>query len=157
MVPSRAAAAAAAVPAAWQTFGQRISVPTPIVLSQLQVLVEAELPDGEPCSVLLQNAETVRLVGPVPGASGSSGGGGGSRASQAGGAAGAQSAAAAEDGYVWQQGGSGGGGGGDASGSRDSWRAISVSELAPGDRVFVLRQGGARHTGVAIEESITER
>ena len=115
-----------------------------------QVLVEAELPDGEPCSVLLQNAETVRLVGPAPGGSSSSlslsSSSSSRKSSQAG--ANAASAAAAEDGFIWQQGG---------SGSSSSWRAISVSELVPGDQVYVLRQGGARHTGVAIEESITER
>ncbi|EFN55575.1 hypothetical protein CHLNCDRAFT_23378 [Chlorella variabilis] len=66
------------------------------------VLVEAELADGDRCSVLLQNAETVRLREP-------------------------------------------------------SWRAVSVSELAAGEQLLVLRQAGARHTGVAIEESITER
>lgn len=83
-----------------------------------QVLVEAELPDGERCSVLLQNAETVRVVGPASSSSGSSGGG---------------------------------------SGSSSAWRAVSVSQLAAGDQLYVLRQAGARHTGVAIEESITER
>ena len=115
------------------------------------MLVEAELPDGEPCSVLLQNAETVRLVGPAPARSG-----GGSSSSQAGGAgAAAAGTSAADDGYIWQQGGSSGGGGGGGGGA--SWRAVSVSELAAGDRLYVLRQGGARHTGVAIEESITER
>ena len=123
--------------------------------------MEAELPDGEPCSVLLQNAETVRLVGPAPGGSSGSLSGSSSssrKSSQAG--ANAASAAAAEDGFIWQQGGSSGGGsgsGGGGSGGSSSGRAISVSELAPGDQVYVLRQGGARHTGVAIEESITER
>ncbi|PRW34003.1 3-dehydroquinate synthase-like protein isoform X1 isoform A [Chlorella sorokiniana] len=67
------------------------------------VLVEAELPDGEPCSVLLQNAETVRLVGPAPGTS--------------------------------------------SSASSSSSRGGKDGQAA----------GGARHTGVAIDESITER
>ncbi len=74
------------------------------------VLVEARVPgEAEAASVLLQNAETVRLVGPAAG-------------------------------------GAGGG-----------WRAISVAELAVGDAVYVLRGGGARHTGVAIEERVEER
>jgi 3-dehydroquinate synthase class II len=75
----------------------------------VQVLVEAVTSDGEVHSHLLQNAETVRLVGP--------------------------------------------GGGGAAP----AWRAVSVSELAEGDELWVLRQGAARHTGVSIEESIVER
>ena len=81
------------------------------------VLVEAVAPDGSEHSILLQNAETVKLVGPA-----SSSAGGSSNA----------------------------GGGG-------AWRAVAVSELAAGDEVCVLVQGGARHTGISIEESITER
>jgi 3-dehydroquinate synthase class II len=126
------------------------------------LLVEAELPDGERCSVLLQNAETVRLVGPA--AAGSSSSNGNSIQQAQGGAAGGATLAA-ESGYVWQQGGGGSGSSGGSGGSVEaraaglgqSWRAVSVSELAPGHQLFVLRQGGARHTGVVIEESITER
>lgn len=96
------------------------------------MLVEAEALGGEVVSTLLQNAETVRLVGPVGGGgggscgSGSGGGGGGSRESSSGG------------------------------GSSGGWRAVSVSQLAAGDRVYLLQQGGARHTGIAIEERISE-
>lgn len=90
-----------------------------------QVLVEAELADGDRCSVLLQNAETVRLVAPNAGPSGDS-----------------RSSHSTPD----------------APQEREpSWRAVSVSELAAGEQLLVLRQAGARHTGVAIEESITER
>ena len=49
--------------------------------------------------------------------------------------------------------------GGDCSGSRGgqaAWRAISVSQLAPGDQVLILQQEGARHTGIAIQERINE-
>ncbi|KAL4858177.1 3-dehydroquinate synthase [Chlorella vulgaris] len=126
------------------------------------VLVEAELPDGESCSVLLQNAETVRLVGPVAAAKGSggsstSGGGGTAREGSSGGDAPAETAAA--DGYVWQQGGSSMPVDSQQQGGeqQQGWGAVSVSELAPGHRLLVLRQASARHTGVAIEESITER
>jgi hypothetical protein len=125
-------------------------------------LVEAELPDGESCSVLLQNAETVRLVGPLAAAKGSGGssrrsGGGTAREGSSGGDAPAEAAAA--DGYVWQQGGSSMPVDSQQQGSeqQQGWGAVSVSELAPGHRLLVLRQASARHTGVAIEESITER
>lgn len=38
------------------------------------------------------------------------------------------------------------------------WQATSVSQLAEGgSRVYILRQGAARHTGIAIQESIEER
>lgn len=125
-----------------------IHTPAPS-LTPPQVLVEAELGDGERCSVLLQNAETVRMVGPAAADSASST------------STSTSASASAEDGYVWQQGGaragSSSGGSGGGGGQQPSWRAISVSDLAVGDRLFVLRQGGARHTGVAIEESITER
>ena len=36
-------------------------------------------------------------------------------------------------------------------------RALSVTELKTGDKVFVLQQPGARHTGISIQESIIER
>ncbi|GFR45528.1 hypothetical protein Agub_g6921, partial [Astrephomene gubernaculifera] len=38
-----------------------------------------------------------------------------------------------------------------------SWRALSVTSLHPGDRVYVVRQAAARHTGIAIEEFIVEK
>ncbi|KAI8470154.1 MAG: 3-dehydroquinate synthase [Monoraphidium minutum] len=78
------------------------------------LLVEARDAAGRVASTLLQNAETVRLVGPAA------------------------------------AGGGGGGGGGGA------WRAIPVSQLAAGDKVYLLQQEGARHTGIAIQERISE-
>jgi len=79
------------------------------------MLVEAETADGQAVSTMLQNAETVRLVGPVAAAAVCGGGGGG-----------------------------------------QEWRAVSVSQLAAGDKVFLLQQEGARHTGIAIQERINE-
>jgi 3-dehydroquinate synthase class II len=79
------------------------------------VLVEAKTADGQLHSVLLQNAETVKLVGP----------------------------------------GVATGQGGVAKGR--SWRAVSVTEMQPGAQVLVLRQEGARHTGISIQESIVEK
>eukprot|EP00887_Chlorella_sp_A99_P008100 scaffold12.g8100.t1 len=119
------------------------------------VLVEAATRDGAAHSILLQNAETVKLVGPAPGST--------------------SGRDPAQDGHVSQEGpagSSGGGGGGGraapegaggngagpaAAGGAKRWRAISVSELQPGDEVYVLRQGAARHTGISIEEQITEK
>ena len=101
------------------------------------VLVTVVTADGEESSVLLQNAETVRLVGPAPACSS---GGGSSGDPEA-------------DAYVWQEGGCQR----SSSGGGRTWRAISVSHLQPGDEVLLLRQGAARHTGIAIDEAITER
>lgn len=182
------------------------------------VLVEAELPGGDRCSALLQNAETVRVVGPAAAGGGGASGSGHASSSGAGNvraalkqaasrasaakaamaamaapnpaadaeaaavaavavaAAAIEAADAAEHGYVWQQGcdsnsGSGSGSGRSkdgaagaagaaaaaAAGAVSGWHAVSVSQLMPGDQMFVLRQEGARHTGVAIQESISER
>lgn len=79
------------------------------------VLVEATTEDGIEHSILLQNAETVKLLGPKD----SRNGGGINKGKE--------------------------------------WRTISVAEIAPGDEVYVLVQNAARHTGVSIEESITEK
>ena len=35
--------------------------------------------------------------------------------------------------------------------------SVSVTQLSLGDTVLVHRQAGARHTGIAIQESILER
>lgn len=80
----------------------------------VQVLIEAKTSDGEVHSILLQNAETVKLVGPAAAGNG-------------------------------------------PGGVCTDWEAIAVSQLNVGDTVYVLRQGAARHTGVAIKERITER
>ena len=37
------------------------------------------------------------------------------------------------------------------------WLAVAVSELREGDAIFLLRQAGARHTGVAIQEFVLEK
>jgi 3-dehydroquinate synthase class II len=106
----------------------------------VQMLVEACTPDGVLHSTLLQNAETVRLVGPAqqqqqqpqkerppPAAS---------KATQS-----TQTGAA----------------GAAAGVSTPGWAALPVSELAPGDVVYVLQQEGARHTGISIQERIVEK
>ncbi|CAL5222991.1 g5435 [Coccomyxa viridis] len=87
------------------------------------VLVEAKTSDDVVHSLLLQNAETVRLVGP------------------------ASTSLPSE-----QAAGNGNEGEGQVS-----WRAVSVSEMQVGDRVFLRQQGAARHTGISINESILER
>jgi 3-dehydroquinate synthase class II len=111
----------------------------------VQMLVEARTPDGALHSTLLQNAETVRLVGPAqqqpqqqqqqqqqkerppPTAD---------RVSQST----QMRAAAAVPGV-----------------SAPGWVALPVSELAPGNVVYVLQQEGARHTGISIQERIVEK
>ncbi|GLI64247.1 hypothetical protein VaNZ11_007446 [Volvox africanus] len=85
-------------------------------------------------SLMLQNAETVKLVGPPRG-----------HASWAG-----PKRVEEREGDV------------DAacsgvSGVDVAWCAISVSELQPGDLVNVLLQPPARHTGIAVEEFILEK
>lgn len=79
------------------------------------VLVEAKIEgdddndgDGDVVSALLQNAETVKMIGP------------------------------SDD-------GDGG------------WVATSVSELKTGDKLYIMKQHGARHTGISVEEQIEER
>ena len=90
------------------------------------MLIEAETADHAVHSLLLQNAETVRLVGPAEQSSAASGEGTErDGASQGNGAAG--------------------------------WRAVSVSQIQVGDKVYLRQQGAARHTGISIEESIVER
>ena len=66
------------------------------------------------CSIILQNAETVRLVCP------------------------AQSGSSEEPGT-------------------DIGQAVSVTDLQEGDTLLLHQQEGARHTGVAIKETIVER
>ncbi len=95
----------------------------------LQVLLEAETADGEVHSLLLQNAETVRVVGPSES----------QPAPYESGPVTAESSGAADD------------------GTSVRWQAISVSELHVGQYVFIRRQGAARHTGISIDEFIRER
>ena len=37
------------------------------------------------------------------------------------------------------------------------WRAVAVSELRDGDDIYLMRQAGARHTGIAIQEFVLEK
>ena len=39
----------------------------------------------------------------------------------------------------------------------ETLRRCGLDDLAPGDVVYVLRQGAARHTGMSIQESIVEK
>ena len=90
------------------------------------MLIEAETADHVVHSLLLQNAETVRLVGPAEHCS----------------------TAFREGGERDEEGRDDGAAG---------WRAVSVSQMQVGDRLFLRQQGAARHTGIAIKESIVER
>jgi 3-dehydroquinate synthase class II len=40
---------------------------------------------------------------------------------------------------------------------QQTWRAESVSELQPGQEVYLLLQEAARHTGISIQERISEK
>lgn len=49
-----------------------------------------------------------------------------------------------------------------ASAARDTqrlqqWQASSVSQISVGDVLYVMRQESARHTGISIQERITEK
>lgn len=101
------------------------------------MLVEAETPDQARHSLLVQNAETVRLVGPAADASQRNQGGAGCDGSAA-----AKHISGVEV---------------STEGLHKDWQALSVSQLQVGDRLFVRRQAAARHTGISINESITER
>ena len=101
------------------------------------MLVEAETPDQARHSLLVQNAETVRLVGPAAS----------SHQSPSTDVSFGVSAAAKH----------GAGGHMNVGGEHEDWQALSVSQLHVGDRLFVRRQAAARHTGISINESITER
>ena len=78
-----------------------------------QVLVEAATADGEVHSILLQNAETVRLVCPMPGD--------------------------------------------EPQGSGQRWCSVSVTEIQPFTELYVHMTQGARHTGLAIQQTLRER
>ena len=98
------------------------------LLMSRQVLVEAETQDGQHHSILLQNAETVRLVGPCS----------------------AQQS-------LKQNLQTASGGQPTAPDHESSSEAISVSELRSGQSVYLHLQGAARHTGISIQESIVEK
>jgi 3-dehydroquinate synthase class II len=112
--------------------------------------VEARTPDGQLHSVLLQNAETVRLVGPglLPAAA---------EAVQQE----EPSAPLAAEAEATSGGSKRGAGGADSAAGADkpgsvSWRAVAVAALRPGDAVYVHQQAAARHTGVAVREWVRE-
>lgn len=92
----------------------------------LQVLIEAETADHAVHSLLLQNAETVRLVGPAE------------QSSAVSGAGAERNGEGEDDGAI-------------------AWRAVSVSQMQVGGKVYLRQQGAARHTGISIKESVTER
>lgn len=124
--------------------------------------MEAVSESGQHLSILLQNAETVKLVGlpptprptaptrpTQPGATGTTSA---QAPASSTGSTGVQlplpSVAMPESDDARL---------GSASVPQRAWRAISVSQLAPGDQVLALLQGGARHTGIAIQEFIVEK
>lgn len=97
------------------------------------MLVEAETHDGQRHSILLQNAETVRLIGPStsmsPGPN--------------------QDTRADLDSTPQPS---------DAVDNQKAHSlAVSVSELALGQSVYLHLQGAARHTGISIQEHIVEK
>lgn len=142
----------------------------------LQVAVGVRTADGQTLSVMLQNAETVKLVGPqtsehsrsvphsVPSSSPTS-------PSSAAGAASNESTASSSQG----EGSEASSGSSSAEGRRGqqevesdpssssssnekAWRTLSVSTLKEGDEVFVYRpKSAARHMGHAINEFIHEQ
>ena len=159
----------------WVRFslGWYLQPPSPVAIGALraQVLVEVETRDGGRHSLMLQNAETVKLVGPQQpqpqrhtgdgSSSGSSSSSIGSGSGSGNSSGSSESMTVAGDGSGCSSSGSGsssstGSGSSSSSGSR-SWRAISVSALQPGDCVYVLLQAAARHTGIAIEEFVVEK
>ena len=129
----------------------------------MQVLVEATTPDGLHHSVLLQNAETVRLVSPTTDTATAT-----ASLDNKGGAA-EESASApdrrrrSDDGEAGRCADNGEAGRcaeerhGDGRAPPLAWRTISVSQLGRGDELLVLQQAGARHTGISITEFIDER
>lgn len=104
----------------------------------MQVLVEAETEDGLRHSILLQNAETVRLIGPQlaesPEASES-------HTRESGHTSDSNTVQPAEQ----------------SDGGQPQFVAVSVSELEVGQMVYLHLQGAARHTGISIQENIVER
>lgn len=86
--------------------------------------------DGAYHSLLLQNAETVRLIGP------------------------AETAADDSSSKTTQQSGESSVDGADVL---SKYQAVSVTELKVGQAVYLHLQGAARHTGISINETIIEK
>jgi 3-dehydroquinate synthase class II len=95
----------------------------------MQVLVEAETQDGQRHSILLQNAETVRLIGPRMAMS---------SVSNMEDISGPSQTSVQSEVSVSQQ---------------SQSDAVSVSELQIGQPVYLHLQGAARHTGISIHEN----
>ena len=131
--------------------------------------MEAQTPDGQTHSILLQNAETVRLVGPIRVA--------GKEEGLDLGLGVLDSLDSPEDPTTERrtldmtvpvrpitvvedtvQEGSAENAGEAAmqQGPATGWFATPVSSLQPGHVVYVLRQQAARHTGISIQEAILE-
>lgn len=104
----------------------------------MQVLVEAETEDGLRHSILLQNAETVRLIGPQPAESPEASE---SHTHESGHISDSHTLQPAEQ----------------SDGGQPQFVAVSVSELEVGQMVYLHLQGAARHTGISIQENIVER
>lgn len=102
------------------------------------VLVEAETEDGLRHSILLQNAETVRLIGPQPAESPEASE---SHTHESGHISDSHTLQPAEQ----------------SDGGQPQFVAVSVSELEVGQMVYLHLQGAARHTGISIQENIVER
>lgn len=120
------------------------------------MLVAAETSDGQEHSILLQNAETVKLVGPPSPSSSagrsSSSGGRNSLNVEDGGAAGSPPAGGERAGTNSK------GTNSDKGTNGATWRARAVTELEPGDCLYVKRSasGTGRHLGTAVQETLNE-
>ena len=101
----------------------------------MQVLVEAETQDGQKHSILLQNAETVRLVGPQPVNVLKPNKHKSSTCIQDGAAELAEKLGKEQSQAV----------------------AVAVSELQIGQHIYLHLQSAARHTGISIRENIVEQ
>ena len=124
--------------------------------------MEARSPDGDTLSVLLQNAETVKLIGPAPAGPAAAAGAAAAAAAVEPGAADQQQqqqqqqAASAEGSSPASQAAAAPAPPEAAVGAGGGWRAIPVSSLKEGDLVYVVLQHAARHTGLAIQEKVKE-
>lgn len=119
------------------------------------LLVAAETSDGQEHSILLQNAETVKLVGPPsPSSAGSSSPSGSSNSLrvEGGGAAGSPPAGGERAGANSK------GTNSDKGTNGATWHAHAVTELEPGDYLYVKRSasGTGRHLGTAVQETLNE-
>ncbi len=99
----------------------------------VQVFIEAETQGGQRHSILLQNAETVRLVGPP--------------AVDSLVASHTSSLDHANMPEPPQE----------SRSQPVQCEAVSVSELQLGQTVYIHMQGAARHTGISIQENIVEK